>query len=133
MPSQPLGISCGNRYDVEGLTTVPNVFFAMYGWFQKLSLVKVFNQTVDFETVATTLAFATDGVVVPFSVNELRIKPEGQRSWQWFALYCTDELPLKMGDTVVYKTVRYKVMNNGVYSEYGYMYYELVNVYHGGS
>ncbi len=124
-----LGIINGRDTDLTGLSCVPDAGASMRAWFQKLSLIRIIKQTVDFEIVESSQPFTTSGVFQPLSGRKLEMKPEGQRSWQWMELHCENGLTLKPDEVVEYHGTRYRVMNSKEYSAYGYGYYELVNDY----
>lgn len=101
----------------------------MRAWFQKLSLVRVIKQIVDFEEKEVEQPFTTSGMISPLSGRQLEMKPEGQRAWEWLQLNCENGLELKPDEIVKYRGTKYRITGNKNYSAYGYSYYEMVNDY----
>lgn len=124
-----LGIINGKDQNLEALSTVPDAGYSMRAWFQKITLVRVFKQIVDFEEKEVEQPFTTSGMIQPLSGRELSMKPEGQRSWDWLQLDCENGLELKPDEIVKYRNIKYRVMGTKNYSAFGYAHYELVNDY----
>ena len=124
-----LGIINGRDTDLTELSCVPDAGPSMRAWFQKLALVKVITQVIDYEANESFISLETSGVFQPLSGRKLEMKPEGQRAWDWVEIHCENGLLLKPNEIVQYHGTRYRVMNEKDYSSYGYAYYELVNDY----
>lgn len=129
MPVNALGIINGRDKPLIFASTVPQAGPSMRAWFQKLALVLVRKQIVDFEEKEVREPFTTNGVIQPLSTRELEMKPEGQRAWEWQMLHCENGLTLIPDEIVEYHGTKYRVMGQKSYSAYGYLYYELVNDY----
>lgn len=133
-PVQPVW----NAKDVslaQGPGTVPNMADTIMNWFQLLTFDRV-TKTVDatFTVTETTTPVQFQGVVVPFTPQQLRMKPEGQRLWKWSAIYALPSIPLQPDDVLVdQRGVGYRVMAKTDYTSYGYVLYECVDDYTGGS
>lgn len=111
--------------------TVPDVSGAMLNWFQKMEF-SVLTKTVENFTVnEAQVVYETKGVIQPMKAEELKIKPEGERSWKWWKLHCLPNLELKTDDVVTYLAVQYRVMSKNDYSLYGYYEYDLVEDFTG--
>lgn len=109
--------------------SLPNMGSTLEGWFQKLIIGLVDKTTVNNRTVETQTSIETRGVLQPLAIEQLEIKPEGQRSWKWFMLHCQPSLSLKTDDTAIIKGSRYRVMARFGFDDYGYVQYELVKDY----
>lgn len=107
----------------------PNMLSALRGFFRPLALAKVTQRIVDFQTVEVEVPLATLGVIVALDGRALELKPEGTRSWDWKQIFALSELVLTTEDVVVYRGVRYRVMKQRDYNEYGFVNYEVVNDY----
>ena len=129
MAINSLGIVNGCDTDLTGLSCVPDTSGSMRAWFQKLTLIRIIKQVIDYEVKEASQPFTTSGVFQPLSGRTLEMKPEGQRAWQGMELHCENGLTLKTDEVVEYRGTRYRVMNCKEYSAYGYSYYELVNDY----
>ncbi len=73
----------------------------------------------DFEVVEQKGKVAYfDAVKQPLPARELRIKPEGQREWRWWALWSTQ--PLKLDDMVADEDGnQYRVMKQSDWDKIG--------------
>lgn len=106
--------------------TLPDVSIAMKTWFQKMTFVKIVKQTIGFEIVEVLEEFNFRGVMQPLGPEELKIKPENERSLKWQMLHAETVLPLATDDEVIYDSIRYRVMKTPNYEKYGYIEYHLV-------
>jgi hypothetical protein len=132
MAQQSLGIINGNSIRVGDVSAVPDIGGSMRAYYQPLTLVRVKKQIVDFEERESRTSFTTSGVIQPLSLQELAMKSEGQRAWDWQMLHCEIGLVLIPDEVVEYKGVKYRVMGRRTYAAYGFTYYELVNDYERG-
>lgn len=105
---------------------LPNVFNTLLGYFQNMVFTTVVKTVVNFQEVETPTDTGFLGVWQPFSIEELRMKPEGQRSWKWFMLHADVTLVLKVDDIVTYEGTQYRVMQKNDYLHYGYFEYHLI-------
>ncbi len=71
----------------------------------------------------------TMAVRQPFKPRQLEIKPEGQRSWQWFRMHMLVNVRLKVDDRFSMDNVFYRVMSASDYSEFGYYEYDVIQDY----
>jgi hypothetical protein len=109
--------------------TLPSMSATLEGWFQKLIIGLITKATVNNRTEETITEIETNGVIQPLALEQLEIKPEGQRSWKWYMLHCQPSLSLATDDTAIIKGGRYRVMSRFGYDDYGYIQYELVKDY----
>ena len=119
MPAKPLN-------QLSGMPQVGNV---LNGWTVKITLQVLTQTIVDGFPVDTPRSVTFDGTVQPFSPQQLKLIPEGQRAWQWLQIHCKtgpNTLELSPGDKIVYNGTRYKVMAQNDYSLNGYIEYHLI-------
>lgn len=109
--------------------TLPNVVAAMASWFVGIVFGVITKTNVDYEIQETIETISFRGVWQPFKPEQLAIKPEGQRSWRWFMVHAEIGLILETDECIIYKGVRYRVMDRLDYQEYGYVQYDIVNDY----
>lgn len=125
-----IGISSANTRSVSDTAlALPSVQSTILGWFRPLVLGVQTRRVVAGEVKYTTQRKNCRGVIQPFAPQELVIKPEGERSWDWKHLYTTPDVQLVNGQTFFIKGTPYRVMSTIDYSEYGYVGYELVQNY----
>lgn len=124
------GLNIGKPKKINQISGVPYVAGAMDGWFINITIQKVTQKIVngDAQNITTDITF--QGVFQPLDAEQLELKPEGQRSWQWAWLHTkSGSVNLKTQDKIVYNDVRYKVNSVKDYSLNGYIDYELVADY----
>jgi len=124
------GIPCAADRDIfETAISLPTVRTTITGWFRPLVVGRVTKTVVNFEVKELFRETSCLGVIQPFGPSQLRIKPEGQRSWEWKMLHTTPDIHLENDERFTIAGVPYRVMKNQDFSEYGYMQYELVQDY----
>jgi hypothetical protein len=121
MPAKPLN-------QVSGM---PQMSAAFAGWMMPITIGFV------TQTVAST-GFVTQavenitfrGTIQPLSPEEIELKPDGQRSWEWLQIHCLQgSLNLKTNDIIVFNLIKYKVMAVKDYSLNNYIEYHVVKDY----
>lgn len=127
---QPLGIPCAANSSVsEMATALPNVADTIQGWFRPLELVFVKSVIENMLSKKSEQTYTIAGVIQPFTRQELRLKPEGERKWKWKLLHTTPEVALNPGENFNIKGVPYRVMGKADWADYGTNMYELVEDY----
>lgn len=105
--------------------SMPDVSDALWGLVDPIRFRQVSKEPVDYEVVETLgQPVWFDGNLQPIKWQELAVKPEGQRQWKWWTLWCVVELPL---DYILEDSLgkRYRVMAVRDWSVHGYYEYEL--------
>lgn len=111
--------------DIRG--TVPDVSGAMTDRFQLMTFTIVTKNVVNFQVVEVPTSISFWGNIVPFSDNQLRMLPEGQRTqWQYFDMYAEPATVLKPDEVIDYLGVQYRVLARRDYTLYGYVQYTLI-------
>lgn len=108
---------------------LPNMSATITGWFQNLTFTKVVKTVVDHEVKEGYENISTSGVRQPFSPQQIKILPEGQRAWKWEMIHALPSLLLKIDDIIIFDNVRYRVMERLDYKEYGYVQYNICQDY----
>lgn len=125
-----LGIASASDLTVQdSASPLPSMRETLTGWFRPLLLVRVTKNIRDFEVSETRKEICCMGVVQPFGPRELKIKPEGERAWNWQMLHTTSDVALKDDEEFTIRGTRYRVMSQKNWAEYGYISYELVQDY----
>ncbi len=124
-----VGIVNANKRNVpDSFGPVP-MRSALLGLFRAISLtiVRKVKDGMDWKEVPSD--YIAQGVVQQLGDEALEILPEGQRSWQWKMIHCTPDLVLRTDDHIIYRGVRYDVMERRDFADYGYVKYMIVNKY----
>jgi len=111
--------------------TLPNVEAAMTNWFQPIVFGIVTKTVEGFQVVENMVEISFRGVIQPLDGRKLELKPEGQRQWDWLMVHSDPSLNLELDSILEYLGTQYRVMSKKDYSQYGYVYYEIVNDYTG--
>lgn len=110
---------------------MPQMSSAFFGWKNNISLIKIV-QTIDDDgfVVETNSVINFKGVWQPMSMEQIAIKPDGERAWQWITLHVEGSNVLfKRGDKIMRLDQRYKVMGVKDFTLNNYSEYELVKDY----
>lgn len=128
---QPLGpIHSASSVPLRpGPGSVPNVTESLTDWFQQLTFTRIVKSIVNFQEAEVPTQTVFYGVRVPFSPQQLMMKPIGQREWHWEAVYAYPTLQLKPDDQIIFNGITYRVMGKTDYKEYGYLIYEIKEDY----
>ena len=124
-----MDISNGKDKLISAFNTLPQVDDALFGWFQTVTFTLITKTIVDFELVETTVESSFYGVKQPMSPQELKMKPEGERSWKWYTIHATTELILKNDDIIIIEDTKFRVMKKLDYKEYAYVQYDVLEDY----
>lgn len=109
--------------------TLPNVQAAMLNWFQKVTFILIEKSVVNSQLVEVETPIIFQGVVESISGQDLLMKPEGQRQWNWQNVWAYPDLVLSIDDILSYQGIRYRVMKKNDWAAYGYLQYDLVEDY----
>lgn len=125
-----IGIRLGRNLSVgEVGGRLPSMRRTITGWFRPLVLGRIIETIKDLQVVQKVTQVKTYGTIQPFSAQQLKLKPEGERSWKWWMLHVLPETQIKLGEYFWYQGSKYRTMSDRNYSEYGYVEYELVQDY----
>ena len=108
---------------------IPKIQVALDCWESPITLVRVTQSIVDFETVNVETETTFQGVVQPLTAEALRLKPLESRSWEWLMIHTRTSAELNTNDLIRYNGKTYKVMFEKDYSLNGYFEYHLVKDY----
>lgn len=125
MPSMVIG-NAANRPINQQNGTTPDVSGALFDWFQPMTFEVVVKETVGYQVVETTSPINFQGVIQPLTDRQLLLKPEGQRAWTWYLLFCQPSLTLQVDSIVIWNGKQTRVMSRKDYGLEGYVQYSLV-------
>ena len=109
---------------------MPNMASTLNGWELPLSLIKVIQDVSEGDLVTTEKQINFMGVWQPLRDEQLELKPEGQRSWEWVWIHAkASELNLETADKVIFNNKRFKVVDKKDYSLNGFVEYHLCRDY----
>ena len=109
---------------------MPNMANTLNGWEAPLELIREIQSVTDGDLSTTEEYITFQGVWQPLRDEQLQLKPEGQRSWEWYWIHAKAEtLNLNTADKVIFNGERYKVMNKKDYSLNGYVEYQVIRDY----
>lgn len=110
----------------DNVGTLPNMQSTLLNYYQPMTLVKIgtiINELFEVEDTPTNYNFR--GVIQPLGPEELKLKPEGSRSWTWLQLHTDTSLELATNDVVVYQGMELRVMKKVPSKVYGYLEFHL--------
>lgn len=125
MPALPLNMQSG----------MPQMRAAFIGWMVPITLVRVTQQVVQnglVEDIETNISF--QGTVQPLSAEEIELKPDAQRSFEWLQIHAlAGSTNLVTDDRIIFAGVRYKIMARKDYSLNNYVEYHAIQDYTQGN
>lgn len=112
---------------------MPQMSDTLTGWEVPLTLIKLTQSTVEGDLVTSETRITFQGVWQPLKSEELQLKPEGQRSWEWIWIHArSSSLNLETSDKVLFNNRKYKVMQKKDYGLNSFVEYQLVRDYEDG-
>lgn len=111
--------------------TLPDVSGALDSWMQQMIFIVIVKTIVNAQVYEAGTSFNFQGVMQPFSAQQLKMKPEGQTDWKWYMLHTQRGIALEPDMVVRYHDTQYRVMAKNDYKEYGYFEYHLIEDYSG--
>lgn len=104
---------------------------AFSGWMQNMTF-EVITQVVGDDGFVTdqTTVYSFKGTFQPLSAEEIQLKPDGQRSWEWAQIHVkSGSVVLSTNDRFIYNGKTFKVMGVKDYSLNNYVEYHVIADY----
>ncbi len=109
---------------------MPQMNTTLYGWEVPLTLERVIQDVNEGDLSTTTQTINFKGVWQPQKDEQLELKAEGQRSWEWIWIHAVSStLNLETADKVIFNNKRYKVMLKKDYGLNNFVEYQLCRDY----
>lgn len=106
---------------------MPQMRDTLTGWEVPLTLVKITQDIVEGDLVATETPIKFMGVWQPLSAEQLNLLPEGQRSWENVWIHAkSSQLNLETASKVIFNNKRYKITQKKDYGLNGFVEYMLI-------
>lgn len=119
-----------NSLTLDKITgSLPNVSGALLDWFQPITFILIKKTTVNFKLVEERSNYTFMGVVESQTAQQLQMKPEGQRSWNYINVWALPNVALKVDEVFCYQEKEYRVLRKNDWSQYGYAEFECVEDY----
>lgn len=112
------------------ISGMPKMGAAFRGWMATVTLKKIIQTVIDGMVIDTETLISFKGVVQPLDPEQINLKPEGQRSFEWLQINCfSGSNNLTTNDRIVYNSIPYKVMGVFDYTQNNYIEYHAVRDY----
>lgn len=109
---------------------MPKMATTLNNWEIPLTILVITQDIIEGELVENKKTVDFIGVWQPLKDEQLELKPEGQRQWEWIWIHAkASELNLKTADKVLFNEKKYKVVEKKDYSLNGYIEYQLIQDY----
>lgn len=116
---------------INQISNMPIVKEAFADWTVSIQLVKITEQNIGgfLKRLSQTINFK--GAIQPLSVEQVQLKPEGQRSFEWLQVhvFTGNATNLNINDRIEYQGNPFKVMSKKDYSLNGYIEYHIMGDY----
>lgn len=105
---------------------MPNMANTPNGWEVPLTLVKIIQDIDEGDLVYKEERYNFMGVWQPLRDEQLELKPDGQRSWEWIWIHAkSGVLNLETADKVIFQNKIFKVETKKDYRLNGFVEYHL--------
>ena len=112
------------------ISGMPKMSSTLSGWQSIIDLYVVTQTIVDGFPVPSRVLHKFRGTIQPLSPEAIKLKSEGQRSWEWLQIHVVaGDLNLSNNDVIEYNGVEFKVMAKRDYTLNGYVEYHAVKDY----
>lgn len=112
------------------ISGMPKISSAFRGWTSLITLATITQIIVDGFVTDEEDSISFYGVIQPLTQEELELKPDGERSWQWLMIHCAaGTLNLSTNDKIIYNGTHYKIMAIKDYSLNAYVEYHAARDY----
>lgn len=116
-----------SRKTIKDLSGMPKMSAAFLGWTVAIDLVRIKQTIVDGIPKDAEEKIRFQGTVQPLSAEEIALKPDGQRSWEWLQVHViASSKNLEVDDRVRYAGRKYKIMGRKDYTLNGYVEYHMI-------
>jgi hypothetical protein len=113
------------------VNALPNANNAITGWEVAIKLIKITTSNNGGKIKQNITTIPTIAIVQPLSPQELEIKPEGERSFEWLQVHIRIEnftLNITTGDKIEWQGKKYTIMNDLGYELYGHKQFHVCNL-----
>lgn len=116
----------------QSMGGLPQVTSALIGWEVSITANFVQQEIVDGDIVETSITKKMSGVLQPLKAEQIALKPEGQRSWDWYWLHVKPEYDkLRTEQIIEINGISYRIIAIKNYELYGYIEYQCVRDFSG--
>lgn len=116
---------------VNSTQALPNLKQAVMAWASETNVFIVGKSQQDFKTVESYYQKTVKLVRIPSGQN-LEMKHEGQRRWNYETIFADHNLDLKVDDVIMFDCIssqRFRVIKKNDYSKFGYIEYQVQSDY----
>jgi hypothetical protein len=115
---------------INELSGMPQMSAAFGGWEKEISLIRITQTLTDGLITSATETLIVLATWQPLSPEAIALKPDGQRSWDWYDLHIEGgALLFETNDRVIYAGKTYKIMAVKDYTLNNYSEYHLISDY----
>jgi hypothetical protein len=109
---------------------MPNMANTLSGWEVPITFVKIIQTVQEGDLVTEQVPIKFMGVWQPLRNEALELKPEGQRSWEWYWIHArSGSVELETADKILFMGKRFKVITKKDYKLNGFIEYEICRDY----
>lgn len=112
---------------INELSGMPQMSAAFSGWKNTITVQRITQTVVDGFTQDTASSVTFQGVIQPLDPEQIKLKPEGQRSWEWLDIHIEGSAVIfATNDRFLYNGRKFKIMHKKDYSLNNYVEYHAI-------
>ena len=106
---------------------LPDVSEVMNGWEVNMTANYVTQAVVNGDVIDTEVNKAIKGIIQPLKAEEIMLKDEGQRSWDWYQVLIQEDYPeLFTTQILIINSIPYKIKAKKDWVLNGYREYHAI-------
>ncbi len=110
-------------------SALPNVGESIQELLQSVIATYIQKQQINGYTQEVLITILTRASIQPFTAQQLKIMPEGQRKWRYFTVYTQKNLDLQPDEIFAIKGINYRILGKTDWSDYGFFQYDTIEDY----
>lgn len=112
---------------LKNISGMPQMKAAFSGWQSNITVQHITQEIENGFVKQNERCVCLKGTWQPLSPEEIALKPDGQRSWEWIDLHIEgNKILFATNDLVIYRGIKYKIMAVKDYTLNNYSEYHLV-------
>jgi hypothetical protein len=121
--------NASNRKTRDLASGLPDVGASIQILLQPVVATYIQKQQISGYTQEVSCSMDTKASIQPWSAEQLKMLPEGQRSWKYFTIYALANLNLATDEVFTIYEKSYRILDRTDWSDYGFIEYNTIEDY----